>query len=238
MRNLVIIDLETTGLNSKDGLVLEVGAIALDQNTMVSARYEKVVYWSQYLLDAYIEEGARAIHDKSGLYQKVIAAPHTDHIEAIDKQLAAFIQQNKHSPDEKILLVNNNAHFDREWIKAHMPITDALLHYRMIDVSSLNEVVKIIDSKVATEISKKKKYTHTAIADCEETLTEYVGYMNIIRNGLNALPERAEVKINEVSTQPFPRFRNNPHDDLTNAAIKAMDKTINKIVDPTDPSTW
>lgn len=172
-----IIDLETTGINS-DGLILEVGAIAIDQSTQqFLGEFTEIVHWDKEELDAKFEPQALTMHTSSGLYNKVLQS--VNNLSSIDSALKEFIQTHSKA-GKKNLIVNNNVHFDREWIKKHMPETESTLHYRMIDVSSLNELFKITVPKIAFDIQKDKKYEHSALSDCYDTLKEFKTYIKLV----------------------------------------------------------
>lgn len=58
----------------------------------------------------------------------------------VDERVAAYVRQ--HFPDGMALLAGNSVHADKAFLVKDLPRTAALLHYRILDVSSLKELVR------------------------------------------------------------------------------------------------
>lgn len=71
-------------------------------------------------------------------------------------------------------MCGNSIHFDRAWIKRRMPNLDSVFGYRMVDVSSIKELVRrwVPDREFKVEGEKP----HRAIADVEHSIAELRHY--------------------------------------------------------------
>ena len=93
-------------------------------------------------------------------------------IQDADQQLVNFISE--WTIEHKAILCGNSIHMDRKYIHKEMPLLDAFLHYRMIDVSSFKEVIKRWYKEY--EYAPKKQNTHEALADIKESIKELQWY--------------------------------------------------------------
>ena len=75
---------------------------------------------------------------------------------------------------DKGILCGNSIHIDRKYIHKEMPLLDDYLNYRMIDVSSIKEVIKRWYKPSKDE--PKKKNTHLALDDIKESIEELKWY--------------------------------------------------------------
>ena len=92
-----------------------------------------------------------------------------------DHELAAFIKS--HFGSERAILAGNSIMQDRLFIKRYMPLTDAQLHYRQVDVTSW----KVIFNEIY-DMRFKKKDTHRALDDILESIEELKFYMNAVKS--------------------------------------------------------
>ena len=86
---------------------------------------------------------------------------------------------SKHTNKEKCLLAGNTVHVDKEFLKKYMPDFVSLLHYRIIDVSTVKELSR---AWYPTEYSKapKKIRSHRALADIRESIEELKYYRRAV----------------------------------------------------------
>jgi oligoribonuclease len=96
-------------------------------------------------------------------------------IKKIEKELLGFINKNFKS-GIPILLGGNTIHVDRRFIMAKWPKIDALMHYRMLDVSAW---------KVVFEGKYKDKFTkpnaHRALDDIRGSILELQYYLSKLK---------------------------------------------------------
>lgn len=170
------LDLEMTGLDERNDLILEVALIATDWDFNEIATYEGVIR-----------------HDDSLLQQKLAAnAPFWDaNLQArdgligqngdgktlteVEGDILKFVGKHFES-SEKILLAGNSIHIDRRFIAAQLLVFEKKLHYRMLDVSAW---------KVVFEGKFKKRFTkpeeHRALGDIRGSIQELQYYLKKIK---------------------------------------------------------
>lgn len=180
MSTKFIIDIETTGIDPQSGRMLSVGGVAVNKHWEVISEFEEDIFCPRVDLEFMCNKKVIAMHTKSGLWDRVQTALPIDEVE---EHLANWITASAQG-EKKLILVNNNVHFDRAWISQHMPRVNKLFHYRMIDVSGINELVKLYRPEIAARIATNKQYGHTGLADAHETLGELKVYIDEIFKGV------------------------------------------------------
>lgn len=174
--SILWVDLEMTGLDPDNDLILEVAAIATDWDFRELATYEASVKVDPAVMQERMEIG-RAFWDanpqaRDGLISQNETAEPSQEIEA---QLVEFIENN-FDLDKPVLLGGNSIHQDRRFIINRWPNVDKLLHYRMLDVSAW---------KVVFAGKYKKKFTkpeeHRALGDIRGSIMELKYYLKKIK---------------------------------------------------------
>lgn len=136
--NLVWIDCEMTGLNPETDTILEIATIVTNNDLEIIAEGPNlVIHHSDEILNR-MDDWNTTQHTSSGLVKEVKESTIT--IEQAEEQTIAFLKTytRKHmSP-----LCGNSVWQDRLFIQRYMPHLDDFLHYRIIDVSSIKEVVR------------------------------------------------------------------------------------------------
>lgn len=165
---LLWMDLEMTGLDVEHDVILEVAASVTDFDFKELGRFEAVIKQPEEALNG-MNEWAAAHHAASGLTERIgtHGRPEAD----VVHELAAFIAQ--HFGTELAVLAGNSIHNDRLFIKRWWPEVDALLHYRMLDVSSF----KILMQAKYGVIFEKKE-AHRASDDIGESIAELKHYLS------------------------------------------------------------
>ena len=169
--NLVWIDLEFSGLNPVNDVILEIATIVTDSNLSVIAEGPNLAIFQTDDILNNMDEWNTSHHGKSGLIEKCRNSHHTH--ESAEKKTLEFVQQycdKKTSP-----LCGNSIHQDRRYLYKYMPLLSKFLHYRNIDVSSLQELVH----RWASDIKiPRKNNTHRALDDIKESIEELKHYKN------------------------------------------------------------
>ncbi len=172
---LLWVDLEMTGLDSNKDVILEIAAEVTDFNFKTLASYEAIIHHSDRILKR-ANEWSKTQHASSGLTERVRAQgrPEKD----VVHELVGFIKAQ--FGDEPAVLAGNSIHNDRSFIRRWWPEVDALLHYRMLDVSSLKVYMQ---GKYGVEYEKKE--VHRAFDDIQASIAEWQYYFEWLRNHKN-----------------------------------------------------
>lgn len=165
---LLWVDLEMTGLDPVKDVIIEVAAEVTDIDFKTIASYEALVAQPEKKLTT-MNAWAQSQHDASGLTDRIRreGKPEKD----VVHELVNFIRAQFGS--ELAVLAGNSIHNDRNFIKHWWPDVDALLHYRMLDVSSWKIVMQ---SKYGVEFEKKE--VHRAFDDIQASIAELVYYLD------------------------------------------------------------
>ncbi len=173
---LLWVDLEMTGLDVDEHVIIEVAAEVTDANFKTLASYEALIKQPEDKLVS-MNPWAQAQHDGSGLTQRIReeGKPEQDVIH----ELIGFIQAQ--FGDEPAVLAGNSIHNDRNFIKKWWPEVDALLHYRMLDVSTFKIVMQM-----KYDVNFEKKETHRAFDDIQASIAELQFYLEWLQKNAPA----------------------------------------------------
>lgn len=157
-----------TGLDPSTDVIVEIATLVTDDDLNVTAEGpDLVIHHPAGVLDR-MDDFVRNMHTVSGLLDDIAASTVT-HDDAMRATLA-FIKE--HSPDPgRIPLAGNSVWNDRRFLAAHMPEIDKWLHYRIVDVSSVKELVK--RWYPGTEHARSPAASaHRAMDDVRESIAE------------------------------------------------------------------
>lgn len=124
-----------------------------------------------------MDDWCKKTHGQSGLIQAVKDSK--INTKEAEKMMIEFL--NKHEiPQGKCPLAGNSVHVDRMFLNKHMNKFLGHLHYRIIDVSSIKELVARWYPESNSYI---KNNSHRALDDIKESINELKFYRtNIFRN--------------------------------------------------------
>jgi oligoribonuclease len=167
---LVWVDMEMSGLVPERERILEVALVVTDSELEAIAEAPVyVIHQPDEVLDA-MDSWNRSTHGKSGLIDKVRASTFTE--AEVERRLVEFL---KPIVGERLApLCGNTVHQDRRFMARYMPLFDAYLHYRIVDVSTLKELAKRWRPEVIAGFTKEGK--HEALADVYESIEELKHY--------------------------------------------------------------
>ena len=168
---LVWVDLEMTGLDPERCAILEIATVittgALD---VVADGPNLVVHQPDETLATMGEEVAR-MHERNGLTDLVRAS--TISLEGATRQTLAFVEA--HCEPRTAPLCGNSVWKDKEFLERYMPAVAQHLHYRIIDVSTIKELVRRWYPEGGVEPPKKHE-AHRALDDIRESIAELQHY--------------------------------------------------------------
>jgi len=168
---LLWVDLEMTGLDPSKDVILEIAAEVTDFNFKTLASYEALVKHPDDILGG-MNEWASQQHAASGLTERVRTQGRPE--DEVKHELIGFITAQ--FGDEPAILAGNSIHNDRIFIKRWWPEVEALLHYRMLDVTSFKILMQ---GKYHYEYDKKD--VHRAFDDIQASIAELQHYLEYMQ---------------------------------------------------------
>ncbi|MBN1613917.1 MAG: oligoribonuclease [Deltaproteobacteria bacterium] len=167
--NLVWMDLEMTGLEPENAVILEIATIVTDGHLRILAEGPNIAIRHPDAILSKMDDWNREHHSASGLLAR--AAASTYDCAGAEEATLAFLR--RYCREGASPLCGNSIWQDRRFLIRHMPKLEAFFHYRIIDVSSIKEIVKRWYPSLP-EFEKKK--THTALSDIRESIGELAYY--------------------------------------------------------------
>lgn len=165
---MIFVDIETTGLDPATDVILEVGMALVHPDTFkveaVTSRLVSVPNLADVV--ASVDRVVLDMHNESGLWAELRQGL-TNRVTSLDIYFANVVKA--WSDGEKLPMVGNSVHFDRAFLKVHMPQTEAAFHYRNIDLSGIREAVRLWapDRLAVIPVDKKK---HRALSDIDDSI--------------------------------------------------------------------
>lgn len=170
--NLIWVDMEMTGLEPDNDVVIEIATIVTDTDLNTLAEGPVIaIRQSDARLEA-MDEWNTTHHNGSGLVARVRESDY-DEQRATDATMA-FLEQ--WVPPGASPMCGNTICQDRRFMARHMPQLEAFFHYRNLDVSTL----KILMQRWRPELENgfRKSATHLALDDIRESIDEMRYYRN------------------------------------------------------------
>ena len=188
----LFVDVETTGLNFTNGnskprknRMLQIAYKLYDEK--IQKEYSSGNFFVKYT-DSELEQIHNEMNDyvlnmhtSTGLLDKLKSA-NTISLENIDEHLYNLLEQY---PWHRYSLAGNNAQFDYEVVRRHLPKTASKLHHSLLDVSSIRRVFSTIGSDFGEKTKAQKASNHDALIDIEECIKELKTYQNVIKKTIN-----------------------------------------------------
>jgi len=166
-KNLIWIDLEMTGLNSEQDVILEIASIITDsQLNEIERGPALIIHQSEQALATMNKEVVQ-MHTKS----KLIDAVRTSTVSVANAEQQTLNFFKKHCDPNTALLAGNSVWQDRNFLKTYMPSLVDYCYYRVLDVTAIKEVVaRWYPDHPHAEFEKKD--THRALDDIYESIEE------------------------------------------------------------------
>ncbi len=172
--NLIWIDLEMTGLDTFNDVIIEIATVVTDKDLNKLAEGPVIaVHQPDSVLEG-MDEWNQSHHGSSGLVKRV---KESDYSAALaEAETIAFLEQ--YVPKGASPMCGNSICQDRRFMAREMPILEDYFHYRNLDVSTLKELAARWKPEVLEQHTKKG--AHLALDDILESIEELQFYRKAI----------------------------------------------------------
>ena len=183
----MFLDLETTGLDHKADIILEMGMVLTDRELNVLATWGETVNWPEIEYNMYeqtyeppfgVHDEVVKMHHKNGLWQDSYRSNKT--LEDVIASASFWAGQQLFDADGKVPLCGNTIGFDIRFLyEADEKFVD-LFQYRSVDVSShklcyIDWVLDGPEDRPVEPLPVGNKL-HRAVPDCLDSVAEMAFY--------------------------------------------------------------
>ena len=172
---IVWVDCEMTGLDLGSDALVEVACVITDAELHELDAGVTVVIRPPDAPFAAMPQIVRDMHTASGLIEEI---PLGTTLEAAEKVVLDYVRSHV-AEARRAPLAGSSVYVDRGFLARDMPELDAYLHYRLIDVSSIKELVRRWYPRVYFN-SPPKRGNHRALADARESIAELRYYRDAV----------------------------------------------------------
>ncbi|MGQ4619537.1 oligoribonuclease [Nocardia sp. R7R-8] len=191
---MVWMDCEMTGLRLDSDKLIEVAALVTDSDLNILGEGVDIVIHADDDALAAMPAVVADMHARSGLTDEVRRSTVT--LEEAEQRVLDYIRQYIPTP-RTVPLAGNSIATDRGFIARDMPLLDAHLHYRMVDVSSIKELCRRWYPRIYFG-QPEKGLSHRALADIQESIRELEYYR---RTAFVAPPGPSSIEIAAVAAE-------------------------------------
>lgn len=171
--NLVWVDLEMTGLNPERDTILEIATIVTNNDLEIIATGPSLAIHHSDEELCIMTDWCVKQHGNSGL----VSAVKTSNISLREAAQATLNFLKLHVKENQATVCGNSVWQDRIFLRKYMPEVDNFLSYRIIDVSSIKEIVgrRYPDNPKAKFV---KPEGHRALEDITYSIEELKHYIS------------------------------------------------------------
>ncbi|MEJ6612449.1 MAG: oligoribonuclease [Porticoccus sp.] len=174
--NLIWVDLEMTGLDTLNDVIIEIATIVTDKDLNILGEGPIfAINQTNEVLEGMNEWNTRQ-HHRSGLTERVRNSKIS--LEEAEHDTVIFLEQFVDAGVSP--MCGNSICQDRRFLSRQMPALEAFFHYRNLDVSSINEIAKRWRPEVLEGF--KKQGSHLAMDDIKDSIAELRHYRNLFFN--------------------------------------------------------
>ncbi len=168
------VDLEMTGLDPQQDVILEVGAEITDFDLKTLESYEVTVKQDREVVVGRMQKNFWWKEFPANRDQFIKNLDKGKPLHEVEQELIALV--DKHFNGDLAILGGNSIYNDRMFIKQWMPALDLKLHYRMLDVSAWKVFMM---GRYGVEF--KKPDLHRAFDDIQGSIAELQYYLDFFQ---------------------------------------------------------
>lgn len=172
--NLVWIDLEMTGLDPEQDVIIEIATIVTDAELTVLAEGPVMAVHQSDEILAGMDEWNTRQHGQSGLAERVRRSA----CSAAEAEARTIDFLEQYVPAGKSPICGNSICQDRRFLVRYMPGLERFFHYRNLDVSTIKELVQRWQPSLMDGFSKQGK--HLAMDDIRDSIDELRYYRGTV----------------------------------------------------------
>jgi oligoribonuclease len=169
-------DLEMTGLDPNDHVIVEIATIITDDELAIVAEGPDLVIHQPESELAKMQSVVVRMHGHSGLTDAIRAS--TISLEDAGAQTLAFLKEHIPEPGS-VPLCGNSIGTDRRFLARWLPDIEGFLHYRSVDVSTLKELARRWYPDALAQVPSKQG-AHRALDDIRESIDELRTYRKLL----------------------------------------------------------
>jgi len=154
VHRLLFLDLETTGLDPQTDVILEVACAVAEPGASAvggfcrAEAFNSLVHWGVCHSDTeerlqQMRPVVQEMHAGTGLTRDLLTSTEFLPVGEVEHALLNWMDENRLVQD--VILAGNSIYFDRAFLARHMPRVHSRLHYRMVDVTSLQLAKDFVD---------------------------------------------------------------------------------------------
>lgn len=175
---MVWLDLETTGSDEDEDEIIEIGCVLTSHDLVEMDTYTQVVRPSKEAIRRLNNvDVVRKMHEANGLlteihqYYDELAGP-----AEVEADVIAWLTSHGCQPRKTILAGSGVGHFDRRFLRRHMPELDAFFRYWCIDIGSIRRAHRMWVGPTGNISSQNDNKNHRALFDAQCHLAEAQDY--------------------------------------------------------------
>jgi oligoribonuclease len=174
--NLIWIDLEMTGLCTRNDTIIEIATIVTDKYLNELAEGAVLALRQSHETMDGMDEWNTRQHGESGLTARVLESE----VDAREAELATLAFLREWVDEGASPMCGNSICQDRRFLAREMPELEAYFHYRNLDVSTLKIIASLWAPGVANGFDKES--AHLALSDIRDSIAELVWYRDELLN--------------------------------------------------------
>lgn len=169
---LLWVDLEMTGLDPLEDVILEIAAEITDFDFKTLASYEAIVRQPKDIVVERMQKNKwwADFPENRDQFVAKMDSEEAKSAQTVEQELIQLIEAQFGT--EPAVLAGNSIHNDRNFIKQWWPELDLKLHYRMLDVSAWKVLMQ-----AKYDVQFEKKEVHRAFDDIQASIAELQYYL-------------------------------------------------------------